>query len=67
MHSNSQNASILAYLSRRKSLTALSALERFGCFRLAARIYELREQGHRIQSRVIEASGKRIAEYYLAP
>lgn len=67
MHSDSQNAAILSYLSRRKALTALQALERFGCFRLAARVYDLREQGHRIQSRVIEASGKRIAEYYLAP
>ena len=67
MHSDSQNAAILSHLSRRKSLTALQALERFGCFRLAARIYDLREGGYRIESRVIEASGKRIAQYYLAP
>ena len=66
MNSDSQNAAILSHLSRRKSLTALSALERFGCFRLAARIYDLREAGYTINSRTIEASGKRIAEYYLA-
>ena len=67
MHSDTQNAAILSHLSRRKSLTALQALERFGCFRLAARIYDLREGGYRIESRVIDASGTRIAEYYLAP
>jgi hypothetical protein len=67
MNSNSQNQQILMHLKSGKTLTAMISLRRFGCFRLAARVYDLREAGYAIQSRVIEASGKRIAEYYLAP
>jgi hypothetical protein len=42
----------------------LDALELFGCFRLAARIHELRQDNWQISERTVEtASGKRIAEY----
>jgi hypothetical protein len=44
----------------------LDALELFGCFRLAARIHELRRDNWQINERTVEtASGKRIAEYSL--
>lgn len=60
-----QAGRILAYLQAGHRLTALEALDLFGCFRLAARIHELRENWE-IQERTVEtASGKRIAEYYL--
>ena len=60
-----QNAAILKHLLR-KSLTPLEALEQYGCFRLAARIGELREQGHDIRTSVIRNSqGKRFARYSL--
>jgi hypothetical protein len=44
----SQNALVLKYLESRRSLTAAEAMDRFGCFRLAARICELRARGHNI-------------------
>jgi hypothetical protein len=49
---------------RRGPLTPLEALERFGCFRLAARVLELREQGHAIWvERHTLPNGKRVARY----
>lgn len=59
-----QAGRILAYLREGNRLTALEALERFQCFRLAARIHELRREGWQIDEKTVETpSGKRIAEY----
>ncbi len=64
--SQSQNKMILAALRNGERLTQLSALQRFNCFRLGARIYDLTQQGHDIKRRMITvASGKRVAEYYM--
>ena len=61
-----QAGRILAYLRAGNRLTALEALERFGCFRLAARIHELRRDGWQIEERTVETrGGKRVAEYYM--
>ena len=61
-----QAGKILAYLQAGNRITALEALQRFQCFRLAARIYELRNQGWQIAERMVETgSGKRVAEYSL--
>jgi len=47
-------------------LTALDALERIGCFRLASRINDLRKAGHNIQTNTITLpNGKQIAQYTL--
>lgn len=62
----SQNEEILSWLQRGKSLTPLTALERFGCFRLSARILNLRQQGHKIEMTLVEYKGKRFASYHLA-
>jgi hypothetical protein len=57
---------ILRYLEAGNRLTALEALERFQCLRLAARIHELRDAGWQIEERtVVTRSGKRVAEYSL--
>jgi hypothetical protein len=45
-----QNEQILSYLEKGKSLTALDALKQFGCFRLAARIADLKQMGKNIVS-----------------
>lgn len=64
--SQSQNKMILAALRNGERLTQLSALQRFNCFRLGARIYDLTQQGHDIKRRMITvASGKRVKEYYM--
>ena len=59
-----QAGRILRYLKDGNRITALDALESFGCFRLAARIHELRRDGWGIQERTVETrGGKRVAEY----
>ena len=61
-----QASRILAYLRQGHRITPLDALELFGCFRLAARVHELRREGWAIAERTVEtASRKRIAEYSL--
>ena len=62
----SQTNQILEALEAGYRITPLDALNRFGCFRLGARIYDLRRAGHAISKRMVKtASGKRIAEYSL--
>lgn len=60
----SQQTRILAHLKRSR-LDPMTALRRYGCLRLAARIDELRCQGHEIVSRLVERGGKRFAQYRL--
>jgi hypothetical protein len=60
-----QSAQILSALKKGKKLTAIKALRDFGCFRLAARINELRDKGYDIKSRLKPVDGKRIAEYWI--
>lgn len=49
-------------------MTSLDALSFFGCFRLASRISELRQEGHPIVSDMVKTpnSKKRVARYRLA-
>ena len=60
-----QNSTILDML-RDGPITALDALREAGCFRLAARISDLRAMGYDIESEMVEVNGKRIARYTLA-
>lgn len=62
----SQTDKILKHLKTGKTLTPLAALEKYGCFRLAARIEELRKAGHKIETRRINRKGKSYAGYKLA-
>lgn len=62
----SQKQQILDYLKTKRPLTPLQALKKFGTLRLGARIYELKRDGHRIQSCMIEVGeGKHVASYLL--
>lgn len=61
----SQNLQILSYLKKGKKITAIEALKKFGSFRLAARIGELKEMGYKIKPETVEKNGKRFAEYRL--
>lgn len=58
---------ILDHLYRGYTLTALEAVQRFGCLRLAARVEELRRAGHQIETEWIADSetGKHFARYRL--
>ncbi len=61
---SSQTELILQAL-KRGPLTPLEALRDMGCFRLAARVLDLRQAGHTIVSEKVEANGKRFAQYRL--
>ena len=63
----SQKKQILAYLKTGKSLTQLEALYKFGCFRLAARVCELRNDGWCIKSESIKLDNGKIVSSYRLP
>lgn len=66
MSTETQCQKILTHLKSGDSITPIGALSEFGCFRLGARIYDLKQQGHPIQKQMIETKkGKRVAEYWL--
>ena len=65
MKTDAQNNQILKYLQTGKSLTPMDALKKFGCFRLGARIYDLKRDGHSIMSQMVEVGEKRVARYTL--
>lgn len=61
------SARILELLRERpQGLTSLDALASAGCWRLGARIWDLREAGFTIESRLVTTpSGKRVSKYVL--
>lgn len=64
---DSQNALIKGWLLNGYSLTQLEALNQFGCFRLAARIADLRDQSLNVVTDMVTLeNGKRVARYYLS-
>ena len=60
---DSQCEMILRDLKDGHRLTAGDALSRYGCFRMAARINDLRKRGYSIQTMMLWVHGKRIAVY----
>lgn len=61
------NQQILAHLKEGQTITPVEALSLFGCFRLGARIYDLKQDGHQIEKDMIETpGGARVARYRLA-
>lgn len=61
----SQNALIIDYLKRNDSIDPIQALALFSCFRLAARIGDLKDAGYEIVSEIKNKNGKKYAEYRL--
>jgi hypothetical protein len=60
-----QTQQILKHLEKGNKLTSLEALSMFQCFRLAARIRDLKDSGHDIKSHIIKVGDKKIASYLL--
>ena len=62
-----QEKGILEALQDGERLTPGDALKRFGCMRLAARVYDLRKLGHKIAEQMIEVDTRSgtamVAEY----
>jgi hypothetical protein len=60
-----QSDQILSYLQSGKAITPIDALNMFGCFRLGARIFDLKQKGHSIKTEIIRKDGKNYASYSL--
>jgi hypothetical protein len=60
---DSQNKLILEFLKKGKTINPILALKKFGCFRLSARIFNLREQGHDIECNIVKVDNKKFASY----
>ena len=61
-----QNSRILQHLLDGQSITPIQALKKFGCFRLGARIFELRKQGFYIDMKKVDnGEGNKFAKYTL--
>lgn len=64
----SQRTRILDYMKSTGSITPVEAFSNIGCFRLAARIAELRKEGHSIETlRETNNMGKTYARYVFKP
>lgn len=62
----SQLKQIREWLETGKSINPMQALDRFGCFRLGARIWDLRDKGMDIRTTLVDnGKGSRYAEYRL--
>ena len=59
----SQNTEILNHLKLGGSLTAVTAVNKFGCYRLAARINDLRNQGYEINSKTVQKGKVHFSVY----
>ena len=61
----SQNEAVLQWL-KREPITPIQALAHLRVMRLAARVNDLKNQGHAIHTRMVESpSGKHFARYEL--
>lgn len=65
-----QNDMILSYIREFGAITPIEALRDCGCFRLGARVHELKKEGYLIKSEMIEVDNRfggktRVAQYTL--
>jgi hypothetical protein len=58
-----QEKQILRDLKRGARITPLMALKLYGSFRLGARIWSLKQKGHKIRTKMVKVGGKSVAEY----
>ena len=60
-----QKEQIKKHLLSRKSITPIQALNKFGCLRLAAVIYKLKDEGLKIVTEIEYNKKKQFAKYRL--
>jgi len=66
MKTATQTAAILALLKSGESITQMRALRKFGCWRLSARIQNLKDAKWQIEKTRVKAKGSNFARYTLA-
>lgn len=60
-----QTKKIKAHLESGKTITAIDALLNYNCFRLSARIKDLKDLGYPVDKTMIQLeSGKYVAQYF---
>ena len=65
-----QNQQILKHLEEHGSITPIQALNKYGCMRLGARVYDLKAMGHDIRCTIEQHTNskgqhKRYARYWM--
>ena len=66
MSIETQNKQIFEWLKKGNRVNQLMSYDQFGCTRLAARIYDLKQMGHTIgKYTVVTPNKKQYAEYFL--
>lgn len=63
-HTSTQKELIREALLRGEELTALDALDRMSCFRLASRIHDLKSEGMDIVDRRVKTPGGAVIKSY---
>ena len=54
----SDKARILKHLQEYGSITPMEALEQYGCYRLGARVFDLRRDGYEINTTIVEGTDR---------
>ena len=49
---------VLEYLREHQTVTPLEAFSKLGCYRLGARIYDLRREGHAITTTMVDGTDR---------
>ena len=66
MSAKTQADMILNALQKGEAIPPIEPLHRFGCLRLGARIWDLKQKGHNIKTKIVKtATGKHVAQYFL--
>jgi len=60
----SQNKMLKTILDQGTHLSAIDALNMIGTMRLAARVYDIKQEGYPVDKYVSEQNGKRITYYH---
>jgi hypothetical protein len=61
----SQNRKVLGFMRLHGSITPMQAIRHFKCYRLGARIYELKQIGYNIKSEGMKMQQSRFCKYSL--
>lgn len=60
----SQNKMLKTILDQGTQISALDALNMIGTMRLAARVYDIKQEGYPVDKYVREVNGKRVTYYF---
>ena len=61
----SQTDQILKHMQEGYGITPITALNNYGCFRLASVVFNLKREGHNIRTTIIRENNKKFARYKL--